>query len=120
MRPLLLLALLFRLAPVPPGAEHCAAERPVAGVAVHHHDGGSSAPAERSSAPAHDECPHCPPADCVRQTQCAQGVGTFAPLAAAPVFAAARESRTVVRLDHPVLASITASPPTPPPVPPLA
>ena len=43
MRFLLLVALLFRLAPVPPGSEHCAAERAVAAVAAHHHGAGPAA-----------------------------------------------------------------------------
>ncbi len=75
MRLVLLLALLLRLLPTPAHAAtgaHCAAAGEPTAAAEHAgHHATPPAPAGHDHAAAdHDDCPHCPPADCASQLHC--------------------------------------------------
>lgn len=75
MRFVLLLALLLRLLPTPAHAAegaHCVVTGEVA-AAVEHAGHHAPAPAPTGDFHAdadHDDCPHCPPADCATQVHC--------------------------------------------------
>jgi hypothetical protein len=122
MRLLLLLALLLRLAPDPTlmgmGKAHCAK----ASAEMAAHGGGHTMPGhhDHSATPGNPaDCPHCPPADCARQSQCAEGHTSLALLPTDGPFAAAAGA-SLHPVSHAPLASVTQTPPTRPPASPLA
>jgi hypothetical protein len=127
MRFLLLAALLFRLVPAPALATttaHCGEHE--TGAHAGHTAGAHAESAEDAHAgrggegtEAHDECPHCPPADCAKHDHCPQpgmlivASATRSDLPAAQLFAPAT-------LGSQSLASRADPPPVRPPLPLLA
>lgn len=99
MRFLLIAALLFRLVPAPPlsaTTAHCGEHGSGAHVAHTEHTAGAEGAhaehAQGAEGVAHDECPHCPPADCAKHDHCPQpgmliiATGARTDLPATPLF----------------------------------
>jgi hypothetical protein len=120
MRFILIAVLLFRLVPAPAllaTTAHCGEHG--GGAHAEHAEGAHAEHAEGAEGVAHDECPHCPPADCAKHDHCPQPgmleVATFAGTDTPTAF-----DFTPSALGTESLASRADPPPVRPPLLPLA
>ncbi len=104
----------FASAPLASGAgSHCAGVEVVV-AATESHGHHAQPPAGKDRTPAHgEECPHCPPADCLATPACAAAVAALPEGAALPRGISLGASPAPVGSVRPH--SLSLQPPTPPP-----